>query len=232
MMDKTKILVVDDELQIRRFLRASLPPPEHELIEAETGAEAIRHVASHNPDVVLLDLGLPDMDGIEVVKNLREWTRVPVIVLSARGQEKDKIDALDAGADDYLTKPFSLGELQARIRVALRNRALASGLDSRATFSAGALEIDYSSRVVRIAGNEIHLTPIEYKLLTTLARNAGRVLTHNQLLTEVWGAAYANQSQYLRVFMGQLRHKIEKDPARPELLTTEAGVGYRFRVPE
>ena len=228
---KRSILIVDDEVQIRRFLRASLPGADYNLLEAEKGEEAIHLVATNNPDVVLLDLGLPDMDGTEVVRRIREWSRVPVIILSARDEEHDKVGALDAGADDYLTKPFSLGELQARIRVALRNRE-AGGSPEQASFSAAELEVDFAARVVRLSGEEVHLTPLEYRLLQVLCRNAGRVLTHRQILVDVWGAAYASEHQYLRVFMGQLRHKLERDPARPRFLTTEPGVGYRFRVPE
>lgn len=225
---KTKVLVVDDESQIRRFLHASLVSDEYELIEAVSGEEAIRSIATHNPDVVLLDLGLPDLDGIEVVRRVREWSQVPLVVISARGQEQDKIVALDAGADDYLTKPFSLGELQARMRVVLRRRVSATN-QPPPVFTAGTLRIDYGQRSVTRAGVEIHLTPLEYKLLITLTQNAGRVMTHTQLLAAVWGQAYAHQTQYLRVMMGQLRHKLEDTPAKPKYLTTEPGVGYRFK---
>ena len=227
---KTKILVVDDEAQIRRFLRAGISPDEFELLEAELGEEAIRTVATSNPDIVLLDLGLPDIDGVKVVQRLREWSTVPIIVLSARGLEQDKIQALDAGADDYLTKPFALGELLARVRVALRNRGKKLGVSDLTRLVCGELEIDFAARVVKKSGVEVHLTPIEYRLLTLLAQNGDKVITHKQILNEVWGAAYSRQNHYLRVFMGQLRHKIESDPSRPRYLVTEPGVGYRFRL--
>lgn len=228
MVERTRILVIDDEPPIRRFLRASFDPLEYELIEAETGAEGLRLTATRNPQVVLLDLGLPDVDGVEVAKSMREWSKVPIIVLSARGQEQDKIRALDAGADDYLTKPFGIGELLARIRVALRHVRPNEALEP--TFEAFGVKIDFSTRQVWRDGVEQHLTPIEYKLLQTLARHAGKVITHRHLLTEVWGEAYADENHYLRVYMGQLRHKLEQDPAQPRLLTTEPGVGYRLRA--
>ena len=229
MTERTKVLVVDDEPQIRRFLRASLSTSEYECLEAEQGAEALHVIATRNPDVVLLDLGLPDIDGLEVIRRLREWSQVPVIVLSARGQEEDKIRALDEGANDYLTKPFSIGELLARLRVALRTASSARGDDREPIYEQEHLRVDFSKRLVFVDGVEVHLTPIEYKLFSLLLRNAGKVLTHRQLLREGWGAAYERQNHYLRVFMGNLRQKIEKDPARPRFLTTEPGVGYRFR---
>ena len=228
MSEPSKVLVIDDEIQMRRFLKACFDPAETELFEAETGAEGMRMVARTNPDVVLLDLGLPDIDGIDVARQLREWTEVPIIVLSARGREKDKIEALDAGADDYLTKPFGVGELMARIRVTLRHVARSKGPDADPTFESGSLKVDLSVRRVFVDGKEVHLTPIEFKLLAMLVRHAGMVLTHRQLLTEVWGPAYSDETHYLRVYMGQLRHKLEADPARPRHLTTEPGVGYRL----
>lgn len=223
------ILVIDDEPQVRRFLRSSLASSDYNLIEAATGAEGLSAAAAHNPDVILLDLGLPDMDGIEVTRRLREWTTTPIIILSARGLDPDKVAALDAGADDYLTKPFSLPELLARIRVAGRH-AEQRGDRTEATFTLGDLRIDLARRVVTLAGTEVRLTPIEYKLLTTLARKAGRVLTYQQLLKDVWGPRYATQKQYLHVYMGHLRTKLEQDPTRPRFLLTEPGVGYRLKV--
>jgi two-component system, OmpR family, KDP operon response regulator KdpE len=222
------ILVIDDESQVRRFLRSSLDPADYKVLEAGTGEEGLAAAASRRPDVILLDLGLPDIDGVEVTRRLREWTTTPIIILSARGQEEDKVAALDAGADDYLTKPFGLAELLARIRVAGRHAEL-QGDQANAVFSAGELRIDFGSRVVTLAGAEVRLTPIEYRLLTTLARKAGRVLTYQQLLKDVWGPRYATQKQYLHVYMGHLRTKLERDPARPRFLVTEPGVGYRLK---
>ncbi len=225
-----KLLIVDDEAPIRRFLRAGLGSSGYQLIEAETGADAVRQAAAHNPDVILLDLSLPDLDGLEVTRRIREWSQVPIIVISARGQDEDKVAALDFGANDYLTKPFSMPELSARIRVALRPSA--RGESAVGVFETGPLRVDFSTRQVFIEGREIHLTPLEYKLLSLLTRNAGKVLTHKQLLTEVWGPNYSGETHYLRVYMKQLRHKLERDPARPEFFTTEPGVGYRFRLKE
>lgn len=227
-MSGLSVLVIDDEPQVRRFLRSSLPPADYELIEASTGEEGLSAVASRRPDVILLDLGLPDVDGVEVTRRLREWTATPIIVLSARGLEEDKVAALDAGADDYLTKPFSLAELLARIRVAGRHAEM-RGDKADAVFSSGDLRVDFASRVVTLGGAEVRLTPIEYKLLRTLARKAGRVLTYQQLLKDVWGPRYATQKQYLHVYMGHLRTKLERDPARPRFLVTEPGVGYRLK---
>ncbi|MGA3123443.1 MAG: response regulator [Polyangiaceae bacterium] len=223
------VLVIDDESQMRRFLRSSLAANGCKLIEAANGTEGLAEAASQHPDVILLDLGLPDIDGIEVTRRLREWTDTPIIILSARGQDQDKIAALDAGADDYLTKPFSLPELLARIRVAERHAERRSDKKD-AVFILGDLRIDLVSRVVTVAGDEVRLTPIEYKLLATLARRAGRVLTYQQLLKEVWGPRYATQKQYLHVYMGHLRNKLEQDPARPRFLLTEPGVGYRLKL--
>jgi two-component system KDP operon response regulator KdpE len=224
------ILVIDDETAMRRFLRASLSSNGYQLLEAANGAEGVAHAAAYNPDVILLDLGLPDLDGLIVTQRLREWSKTPIIVLSARGQEQDKIQALDAGADDYLTKPFGVGELLARLRVALRHAAAAPGGEPE--FNVGELRMDLSRRQVFVAGEEIHLTPIEYKLLAILVKHAGRVLTHRQLLKEVWGPNAGEQVQYLRVYMGQLRHKLEQTPGRPRYLVTEPGVGYRLRAEE
>ncbi|MFH1143654.1 MAG: response regulator [Candidatus Eisenbacteria bacterium] len=223
------ILIVEDEPQVRRFLRTALAAHEFRTAEAETAKEALVAVTTRNPEIILLDLGLPDGDGIDLARRIREWSRVPIIVISARGREDDKVAALDAGADDYLTKPFGVNELLARIRVALRHALETSSPQGSTVLEIGALQLDLSRREVRVAGKEVHLTPIEYRLLAHLARNAGKVLTHRQILKEVWGPPYADQTQYLRVFMVQLRRKIEENPARPKLLVTEPGVGYRMR---
>jgi len=222
------ILLVEDELPIRRFLRSALPAAEYHLVEAESGAQAIQLAAQQPPDLVILDLGLPDMDGGEVLHRLREWLRAPIIILSARDQEQQKVKALDAGADDYLTKPFSTPELLARIRVALRNAARSAN-DSLATvFVQGDLKIDFVARQVFVKETEVHLTPIEYKLLAVLAQNAGKVLTHRWLLKEVWGPQQVEETHYLRVFMAALRRKIESDATHPRHIITLQGVGYRF----
>ena len=227
---KESILLIEDEPQMRRFLRVTLQGHGYRLIEASTGEEGLTEVATRNPDVVLLDLGLPDIDGLEVTKRLREWTQVPVIVLSAREQEEDKIRALDAGADDYLTKPFGAGELLARIRVALRRAAMQHSGSEVSVFVLDNLKVDLLKRQVFLNDAEIHLTPIEYRLLTVLIKYAGKVITHNQLMKEVWGLAYVDQSHYLRIYMAQLRHKLEADPARPRFFINEPGVGYRLKV--
>jgi two-component system KDP operon response regulator KdpE len=226
--DKIRIVAIEDEAAIVRLVRASYSSEEAELLDAPTGDAGIRLVAKSNPDVVLLDLGLPDMDGQEVCSRLREWTNVPIIVLSARGQEGDKVLALDNGADDYMTKPFGVGELQARVRAALRHTASRDPATFEPHFQCGRLEVDLGARLVKVEGSEVRLTPIEYKLLSMLVRHAGMVLTHRQLLEEVWGPAYADELHYLRVYMGQLRHKLEVDPSRPKLIRTESGVGYRL----
>jgi two-component system KDP operon response regulator KdpE len=223
------VLLIEDEPQMRRFLRTALDANDYRLVEAETAKEGLAQAAARNPDVILLDLGLPDRDGLQVARELRGWSTTPIIVLSARGREEDKVRALDLGADDYLTKPFGVEELLARIRVALRHAALPPGAGPGPVFEAGDLRVDLAARRVTRAGQEVHLTPTEYKLLTTLVRHAGKVLTHRQLLKEVWGSNYLNQSHYVRVYLGQLRQKIEADPARPRLLLTEPGVGYRLR---
>jgi len=221
------VVLIEDEPQIRRFLRATLTGQGYRLFEVGTGADALVEVAQRQPDVVVLDLGLPDMDGLEVIRRLREWSAVPIIVLSARGQERDKVGALDAGADDYVSKPFSAGELLARLRVALRHAAGAAHEDG-AAFRLGELQVDLLRRQVSVAGTEVKLTPIEYKLLTTLVRHAGKVLTHQQLLREVWGPSHEDQAHYVRVYMAHLRHKLETEPARPRYLLTEPGVCYRL----
>jgi two-component system KDP operon response regulator KdpE len=224
------VLVVEDEPQVLRFLRASLSAHGYRLAEAATGQQALVEAATRTPDLVLLDLGLPDVDGVEVARRVREWSAVPIIVLSARGQESDKIRALDAGADDYLTKPFGVGELLARMRVALRHAArVAAGLGESA-FESGELRVDLGARRVLVRGEEVRLTRTEFNLLATLAKHAGKVVTHRQLLQEVWGPGSTGQSHYLRVYMGQLRHKLEEDAARPRYLLTETGVGYRLAV--
>jgi two-component system KDP operon response regulator KdpE len=223
------ILVIEDEPQMRRFLRGSLAAEGCKLIEATTGAEGLAAASAESPDLILLDLGLPDIDGLEVTRRLREWTTVPIIVLSARGQEQDKVAALDAGADDYLTKPFGLPELMARMRVAQRHAARGEG-KGESVHVYGDLRIDLGSRVVTRGQDEIRLTPVEYKLLATLVRNAGKVMTYLQLLKDVWGLRSAHQKQYLHVYMGHLRSKLENDPTRPRFLLTEPGVGYRFKA--
>jgi two-component system KDP operon response regulator KdpE len=217
---------VEDEPQVRRFLRASLQSHGYRLVEAGGVREAEQLATSHNPDLFLLDLGLPDGDGIELTRSLRGWTRAPIIVLSARGREEDKVSALDAGADDYLTKPFGVNELLARLRVALRH-AQAQPEDA-VVIEAGPLRIDLQRREVTVGGRGAHLTPIEFSLLALLARHAGKVVTHRQILREVWGPN-ATEAHYVRVHMAELRKKIEADPARPRILITEVGVGYRLR---
>ncbi len=223
------VLVVEDEPQVRRFLRATLAAHEYRLLEATTGQQALLEASTRSPDLILLDLGLPDLDGVEVTRRLREWSTIPIIVISARGQEHDKIQALDAGADDYLTKPFGVGELLARMRVAFRNSARGVSGPPEPVFEVEGLRVDLGARNVSVGGREVHLTRTEYKLLATLVKNAGKVVTHRQLLREVWGPGAMSQSHYVRVYMGQLRHKLESDPARPRYLETETGVGYRLR---
>lgn len=226
------ILVVEDDSQIRQFLKVGLESNGFGYLEALRGKEGLAEVATRNPDLIILDLGLPDMDGMDFLKNLREWSHVPVVVLTARGKEEDKINALDRGADDYLTKPFGVGELLARIRVALRHAAQSASGEDLPIFENGSLRIDFVKRQVFVDNREIHLTPTEYKILTLLAHHAGKVLTQRQILTEVWGAAYAERGDYLRVHMHQLRHKIEANPARPKWLINEPGVGYRMILKE
>ena len=226
-MPEPSIVLIEDEVPIRRFLRATLTGQGYRLFEVGTGADALVEVAQRQPDVVILDLGLPDIDGVEVIRRLREWSAVPIIVLSARGQERDKVAALDAGADDYVSKPFNAGELLARVRVALRHAAGAAHEES-AAFKLGELQVDLLRRHVIVGGVEVRLTPIEYKLLATLVKHAGKVVTHQQLLREVWGPSHDDQSHYVRVYMAHLRHKLETEPARPRYLLTEPGVGYRL----
>lgn len=221
------VLVVEDEPQMRRFIRASLSSHGYRVIEAERASEVVMLLTGHNPDLLLLDLGLPDGDGLELTRQIREWSRIPILVVSARGREDDKVSVLDAGADDYLTKPFGVNELLARIRVALRHAA--GSAPAAQVLEFGDLRIDLARREVLKGGQELRLTPTEYKLLTLLAQNAGKVLTHRHILKEVWGAAYAAQTHYVRVHMAELRKKVEANPARPKFLVTEPGVGYRFR---
>jgi two-component system KDP operon response regulator KdpE len=227
-MAEPVVVVIEDEPQIRRFLRAALTGQGYRLFEADTGEDGLIEAASRQPDVVILDLGLPDVDGLEVIRRLREWSAVPIIVLSARGHERDKVAALDAGADDYLSKPFGVEELLARMRVALRHHARVDRESTESTFTVGEIQIDLARRRVLVRGAEVHLTPIEYRLLATLVRHAGRVITHRQLLREVWGPNVEDQAHYLRVYMAHLRRKLETDSARPRYLSTEPGVGYRL----
>ncbi|MDR2851877.1 MAG: two-component system response regulator KdpE [Burkholderiaceae bacterium] len=222
-------MVIEDEPQIRRFVRGALQGEGWQVHEAATLREGLTAAGTRQPDLLVLDLGLPDGDGVTLIRDVRGWSNVPIIVLSARSDESDKIAALDAGADDYLTKPFGAGELLARVRANLRrSRAAAGGEEAQALLRFGDIEIDRAARLVRRAGTEVHLTPIEYRLLAVLTANAGRVLTQRQLLREVWGPAQSDQSHYLRIYMGHLRHKLETDPAQPRHLLTETGVGYRL----
>jgi two-component system KDP operon response regulator KdpE len=223
-----RVLLVDDELPIRKFVGAALIGANYQLNEASTGEQALRQATQAPPDLVILDLGLPDMDGQDVIRRLREWLAAPIIVLSARDEDQQKIAALDNGADDYLTKPFSTGELLARVRVALRHANQTGEEAGNTTFEYGDLKVDLAARRVFVSGAEVHLTPLEYKLVTTLVRNAGKVLTHRYLLKEVWGPHQVEETHYLRVFMANVRRKLELDPARPRYLLTEQGVGYRL----
>lgn len=225
--DGIKILVVDDERAIRRFLRASLTAHGYKVYEAANGAEAMVLLTDEKPDLIILDLGLPDKNGIEITRQVREWSEIPIIILSVRDQEVDKIAALDAGADDYLTKPFGVGELLARIRVALR-RAVKPF--NEPIFEADELKIDFGRRVVTLGDKEVALTPTEYDLLRALVQNAGKVMTHHQLIRFVWGVGYEDEAHMLRVNVSNLRHKIEPDPSQPCYILTEPGVGYRFRA--
>ena len=220
------VLVIEDEKPIRRFLRASLTEEGYRVEEATSGEEGIKRASTHPPDFVILDLGLPGLDGLDVLRQLREWLTVPIIILSARDQETQKVEALDAGADDYLTKPFGLGELLARMRTALRH-AQPKTADGT-TLQVGDLRIDLAARVVSRLGEPVHLTPLEYKLLVLLMRNAGKVLTHRQLLRDLWGPHDIHENHYLRVFVATLRRKVEPDPTQPRYILTEQGVGYRF----
>jgi len=224
------ILVIDDEPPIRRFLRAALLAHGYQVLEATTAQEGLTQATMRQPALLLLDLGLPDPDGLEVTRRLREWATMPIIVLSARGRESDKVTALDAGADDYLTKPFGMDELLARIRVALRHAVRAAQEAGEPVFTVGELQVDLGRRHVTVVGQLVHLTPIEYKLLATLVHYAGKVVTHNQLFREVWGEHAAPDAHYLWVYMSQLRHKLEPEPARPRYLLTEPRVGYRLKA--
>ena len=224
----TRILTIEDEHDIRRFLRTTLGANDMTVIEAETGKAGLQKASSQTPDVILLDLGLPDMDGMDIIRQLREWGRTPIIVLSARGQESDKIEALELGADDYLTKPFSAGELIARIKVALRHANRPQG-DAPFTYDYDGLSIDAAARRVRLDGEDVHLTPIEYKLLAVLARNSGKVLTHGALLNEVWGKHSSDNQTYLRIHTQHLREKLKDDALNPRFIVTEPGIGYRLK---
>jgi two-component system, OmpR family, KDP operon response regulator KdpE len=221
-----RILVVDDEPEIRRFLRAALKMHQFEVVEADSGTQALKMVVDHRPDLIVLDLGLPDIDGIEVTRQVREWSSIPIIILSVRNRETDKINALDAGADDYLTKPFGMGELLARIRVVMRH-LVPSAEDP--IFHNGVLKVDLSRHQVTLENREIPLTPTEFDLLHALIQNAGKVITHHQLIHKVWGTAYEDESRLLRVNISNLRRKIEPNPNQPYYILTELGVGYRFR---
>lgn len=227
--NRATILVVEDEREIRRFLSSSLSDGGFEVVESETLRGGLVEAGTRKPDLVILDLGLPDGDGVDFIREVRAWSNLPIVVLSAREAERDKIGALDAGADDYLTKPFSTGELLARVRAALR-RTTSATLDAGSTIHFGSVEVDLARRQVTINGESVHLTPIEYRLLTTLLAHEGKVLTHRNLLREVWGPAYVEHNHYLRIYMGHLRHKLEVDPTRPRHLLTETGVGYRFVI--
>ncbi len=226
-MPDVRVLIVDDEQPVRRFLKVALTSQGYLVNEASSGQDGISAVASWKPDVVVLDLGLPDLDGTEVIRLLREWTRIPIIILSVRGSEQDKIAALDAGADDYLTKPFGAGELLARLRAALRR---AGGGSDEPAFASGNLKVDLARRMVTISEEPVQLTPTEYGLLRVLVQHAGMVVTRSHLLREVWGAAYQDESHMLHVNISNLRHKIEPDPTRPQFIITEPGVGYRLRA--
>lgn len=229
-MYKPKILVVEDDPAITNLIRTTLDTQEYQYHTAKNGAEALLDAVSYNPDVIILDLGLPDMDGVEIIHKVRGWSLVPIIVVSARSEDQDKVEALDAGADDYLTKPFSIDELLARLRVALRRSRAEEGAaqTQSSIYRNGGIVIDYAAGCVYMEGNEVHLTPIEYKLLCVLAKNTGKVLTHNYILKEVWGSVLASDTPSLRVFMATLRKKIEKNPSDPKYIQTHIGVGYRM----
>jgi two-component system KDP operon response regulator KdpE len=224
------VLIIEDEAPIRQFLRTTLLTQGFQVYEATTGKDGLAQAAARTPDVIVLDLGLPDVNGLEVTRQLRSWTSVPIIVLSARNQEHDKVAALDLGADDYVTKPFGVGELLARMRVALRHAVRVDGGPPEPVFTSGNLRVDLDKRMVWIGDREVHLTPVEYKLLASLVRHAGKVLTHRQLLQEVWGPHHTQDAHYVRIYVRQLRNKLEPNPAHPRLLITETGVGYRLRT--
>lgn len=231
-MSKTDpvIIIVEDELAIRQFLRTALRLQGYSVYEADTGKRGIIEAGIRKPDLLILDLGLPDMDGIEVIQTIRKWSTLPIIVLSARSQERQKVDALDLGADDYLTKPFGIDELIARIRVALRHANRKEQSLSNDVLMTGGLKVDLTKRLVSVDGQEIALTPIQYRLLAALAKNAGKVMTHRQILKEVWGPPYQDNVHYLRMYMSQLRSKLESNPAKPQYLVTESGLGYRLKI--
>ncbi len=224
------IIIIEDDPPIRRFLRMGLSTQGFTVFESDTGKQGIVEAGIRKPDLVILDLGLPDMDGVDVIKAIRTWSVIPIIILSARSSEQHKIDALDAGADDYLTKPFGFGELLARIRVALRHANRPQDAMQTEVFVTANLKVDLHNRLVSIDDQEIHLTPIQYRLLAVLVKQAGRVLTHQQILKEVWGPSYQENAHYLRIYMSQLRQKLEVDPTQPKFLMTESGVGYRLKV--
>ena len=226
-MSNERVLVVDDEQPIRRFLRVTLTSQAYTVIEAASGQEALSGAATQKPDIIILDLGLPDIDGVEVTRLLRQWTQIPIIILSVRGSESDKIAALDAGADDYLTKPFGVGELLARLRAALRRTAQTA---NEPVFTSGNLKVDLARRLVTVSGREVQLTPTEYGLLRVLVTHAGKVLTHHFLLREVWGTEYGEEFHMLHVNISNLRRKIEPDSTRPQFIITEPGVGYRLKA--
>jgi two-component system KDP operon response regulator KdpE len=234
MMDQTDnppvVLVIEDEAPIRRFLKLALTEHGYAFRESLTGKDGLQKAAFEKPDLIILDLGLPDIEGLDVIKQIREWSTTPIIVLSARGNDQDKVEALDQGADDYLTKPFSVAELLARMRVALRNAARLSPEPDSALFEVGNIKVDMLKRQVFVDDVEVHLTPIEYRLLIAMVQHAGKVVTHNQLLRKIWGESYSDESHYVRVFMAQLRRKLEQDSAHPRYLITEPGVGYRLRL--
>jgi two-component system KDP operon response regulator KdpE len=227
---KPLVLVIEDEPQMRKFVRIALASHDYRVLEASSAAAGLQQASAYTPDLVLLDLGLPDADGMEVTRRLREWSPVPILVISARGQEETKVKALDEGADDYLTKPFGAAELLARMRVALRHAARVNDGAGPVVMIGEDVRVDLAKRVVLVRGEDVHLTPIEYKLLAELVKHAGMVMTHRHLLERVWGPGHAHQMQYLRVYMTQLRHKLEQDPARPKFLVTEPGIGYRLKV--
>ena len=223
------VILVEDDKHIRRFVRTALEAEGCHVFEADTVRQGLVEAGTRKPSLVVLDLGLPDRDGIDFIRDLRTWSEIPIVVLSARADEKDKIAALDAGADDYLTKPFGVGELLARVRVALR-RSDRNADGNMPVFEFGAVQMDLANRAVKRNGEIVHLTPIEYRLLNLFVRNPGKVLTHRQILREVWGPSHVESSHYLRIYMGQLRHKLEENPAHPQFLLTEIGVGYRLMV--
>lgn len=228
MSNPHEILIVEDDAEIRRFLRATLSAEGYRFHEAVTAAEAVAQAAARQPDLIVLDLGLPDGDGLTVIRQVRQSSQTPIIVVSARGQEKHKVEALDLGADDFISKPFGVGELLARLRASLRRASTIRDQGAGSVFRTGNIQVDLNARTTKVDGQEVHLTPIEFRLLRALVRQAGKVVTQRQLLTEVWGPQHSEQAQYLRVYMAQVRQKLETEPARPRFLITEPGVGYRL----